>query len=28
MLVFTAAYVIILRKLVRKHSPKTWKVKS
>ena len=28
MLVFTAAYVIILRKLVRKHSSKTWKVKS
>lgn len=28
LIVFTAAYVMILRKLVRKYAPKTWKVKS
>lgn len=28
LIVFTAAYVMLLRKLVRKYAPKTWKVKS
>ena len=28
LIVFTAAYVLLLRKLVRKHAPKTWKVKA
>ena len=28
LIVFTAAYVLLLRKLVRKYAPKTWKVKA